>query len=203
MLLLEDLHWADEATLALMHAADDVLRDCRMLVVATTRPTLLEHHPHWGEGLDFHSRLSLKSLSRRETRRLVDEILQRADEVPAALSDLVVMASEGNPFYVEELVNWFLEADVIATDGDVWHVRDRTTRTGQGAGDPAQRAAGSPRRPVHLRAAGAAARLGHRTRLLGRRRGVARGDGDDRHPDRGPGRHRTRPPARPRRRVPA
>ena len=122
VLLLEDLHWADEATLALINAADAVLRECQVLVVATTRPTLLERHPHWGEGLDFHTRLSLRSLSRRETRRLLDEILKRADHVPRELSDLVVMASEGNPFYVEELVNWFLEAEVITRDGDVWHV---------------------------------------------------------------------------------
>jgi class 3 adenylate cyclase/tetratricopeptide (TPR) repeat protein len=122
VLLLEDLHWADEATLALINAADAVLRDCPVLVVATTRPTLLERHPHWGEGLDFHTRLPLMSLSRRDTRRLLDEILKRADHVPQALSDLVVMASEGNPFYVEELVNWFLEAAVITRDAETWHV---------------------------------------------------------------------------------
>ena len=122
MLLLEDLHWADEATLDLIHAADAVLHDCPVLVVATTRPTLLERHPHWGEGLDFHTQLPLRSLSRRETRRLLDEILKRADRVPQALGDLVVMASEGNPFYVEELVNWFLEAEVITREADSWHV---------------------------------------------------------------------------------
>ena len=83
MLLLEDLHWADEATLDLINAADAVLRDSPVLVVATTRPTLLERHPHWGEGLDFHTVLPLRSLSRRETRRLLDEILKRADHVPA------------------------------------------------------------------------------------------------------------------------
>jgi class 3 adenylate cyclase/tetratricopeptide (TPR) repeat protein len=124
VLLLEDLHWADEATLALINAADSVLHDCPVLVVATARPTLLERHPHWGEGLDFHSRLTLRSLSRRETRRLLDEILKRADRVPQALGDLVVMASEGNPFYVEELVNWFVEAEVITKEPDSWHVLD-------------------------------------------------------------------------------
>ena len=122
VLLLEDLHWADEATLDLIHAADAVLHDCPVLVVATTRPTLLERHPHWGEGLNFHTQLPLRSLSRRETRRLLDEILKRADRVPQALGDLVVMASEGNPFYVEELVNWFLEAEVITREADTWHV---------------------------------------------------------------------------------
>ena len=122
VLLLEDLHWADEATLSLINAADAVLRDSQVLVVATTRPTLLERHPHWGEGLDFHHRITLKSLSRRETRHLLEEILKRADHIPVELSDLVVMASEGNPFYVEELVNWFLEAGVISREGERWHV---------------------------------------------------------------------------------
>ena len=122
VLLLEDLHWADEATLALIDAADAVLRDSPVLVVATARPTLLERHPHWGEGLDFHTCLPIQSLSRRDTRRLLDEILKRAEHVPQALSDLVVVASEGNPFYVEELVNWFIEADVITTGDDGWQI---------------------------------------------------------------------------------
>ncbi len=124
VLLLEDLHWADEAMLSLIDAADAVLRDSPVLVVATTRPTLLERHPHWGEGLDFHIRLPLDSLSRRETRQLLAEILKRADHIPQTLSDLVVTASEGNPFYVEELVKWLLEAGVITKEADSWHVID-------------------------------------------------------------------------------
>jgi tetratricopeptide (TPR) repeat protein len=124
VLLLEDLHWADESTLALINAADAVLSDSPVLVVATTRPTLLERHPHWGEGLDFHTSLQLSSLSRRATRQLVEEILKRAGHVPQSLSDLVVLASEGNPFYVEELVNWLIEADVITRHGETWQIAE-------------------------------------------------------------------------------
>ena len=86
VLLLEDLHWADEATLALINTADAVLRDSPVLVVATARRTLLERHPHWGEGLDFHTCLEIQSLSRRDTRRLLDEILKRAEQIPRAFS---------------------------------------------------------------------------------------------------------------------
>jgi class 3 adenylate cyclase/tetratricopeptide (TPR) repeat protein len=124
VILLEDLHWADEAMLSLINAADSALGDSPILIVATARPTLLERHPHWGEGLDFHSRLDLQSLSRRDTRRLLEEILKRADRVPQALSELVVAASEGNPYYVEELVNWLIEAEVITTGDDTWLVLD-------------------------------------------------------------------------------
>ena len=45
VLALEDLHWADEAMLSLIDAAHGVLGDCAVLVVATTRPTLLEVIP--------------------------------------------------------------------------------------------------------------------------------------------------------------
>jgi class 3 adenylate cyclase/tetratricopeptide (TPR) repeat protein len=121
-ILLEDLHWADEGSLAWIDAADAVLHSSRVLVVATARPSLLERHPHWGEGLNFHVRLNLDPLSRRESRQLLDEILQRADDVPSALSDLLVTAAEGNPFHLEELVKWLVESDVIDTDGDRWRV---------------------------------------------------------------------------------
>ena len=82
VMLVEDLHWADDSSLAWIDAADHLLHNRPVLVIATARPALLERHPHWGEGLDFHDRLEVRSLSRRESRLLVDEILQKVDELP-------------------------------------------------------------------------------------------------------------------------
>ncbi len=124
VILLEDLHWADEGSLAWIDAADEVLRDSRVLVVATARPSLLESHPHWGEGLAFHVRLPLDPLSRRESGQLVAEILQRVDSIPDSLRELLVSTAEGNPFHLEELVKWLVESDVIVTGEGVWHVRE-------------------------------------------------------------------------------
>jgi len=122
VMLVEDLHWADETSLGTIDAADAALHDCRMLIVATARPALLERHPHWGEGLSYHVRHTLDPLSRRESRQLVGEILQRVEEIPAPVVDLVVDAAEGNPFYIEELVTYLLDTGVITTDGDHWEV---------------------------------------------------------------------------------
>ena len=126
VMLVEDLHWADDSSLAWFDAADHVLHDRPVLVIATARPALLERHPHWGEGLDFHDRLDVRSLSRRESRLLVDEILQKVDELPRSLRELVVTAADGNPFHIEELVKWLLDAGVIIKDGATWQVRDQT-----------------------------------------------------------------------------
>jgi class 3 adenylate cyclase/tetratricopeptide (TPR) repeat protein len=123
-ILLEDLHWADEGSLAWIDAADEVLGHSRVLVVATARPSLLERRPRWGEGLAFHARLALDPLSRRQSTQLLTEILQRVDSIPSTLRDLLVTTAEGNPFHLEELVKWLVESEVIVTGEDAWHVRE-------------------------------------------------------------------------------
>ena len=70
-IMLEDLHWADEGTLRWLDAAHPLLAETQVFVVATSRPSLLETHPRWGEGLAHHVRLSLAPLTRRESRQLV------------------------------------------------------------------------------------------------------------------------------------
>jgi class 3 adenylate cyclase/tetratricopeptide (TPR) repeat protein len=124
VVLLEDLHWADDASLDWMDDAAPLLRNSPVLVVATARPTLLERRPHWGEGRSHHARLRLHSLSRRQSRQMVEELLQKAEHVPEALSDLVVDAADGNPFYIEELIRWLLDAKVIVKDGERWTISE-------------------------------------------------------------------------------
>ncbi len=122
VLLLEDAHWADDATLDWLVDLDRWLRDRPVLVVVTARPSLLERRPHWGEGLDAHAVLRLGPLSRRDSVKLVGEIMQRADEVPDAITDLVASTSEGNPFFMEELVKWLVGEGVVDTSTERWSV---------------------------------------------------------------------------------
>jgi class 3 adenylate cyclase/tetratricopeptide (TPR) repeat protein len=124
VVLLEDLHWADDGSLDWMDDAAPLLRNSPVLVVATARPSLLERRPHWGEGLSHHARLRLPSLSRRQSRQMVGELLRKADHVPEALCDLVVEAADGNPFYIEELIRWLLDAGVIVKDGERWTIAE-------------------------------------------------------------------------------
>ena len=122
LMLLEDLHWADEGTLRWLDAVAPVLADAQVLVVATTRPSLLEDHPRWGEGLAHHVRLTLNPLSRRESRELVRQILRNVEDLPDELVDLVIDSAEGNPFYIEELVTWLIDAGVVVRGEPHWFV---------------------------------------------------------------------------------
>jgi predicted ATPase len=99
-----------------------VLPGTRLLVVCLARSSLYERRPSWGEGQEIHTRINLRPLSRRASRALVGEILQKAGNIPTDLRDLIVERAEGNPFYVEELIKMLIEDGVIVHGEDHWWV---------------------------------------------------------------------------------
>ncbi|MGD2146799.1 MAG: adenylate/guanylate cyclase domain-containing protein [Anaerolineae bacterium] len=122
LMLLEDLHWADNGSLDALNHLALALVDQPLMIVGTARQALFERRTHWGEGQPFHSRLQLRPLTKRNTRRLLDEILQKVEDVPDTLSELVVAGAEGNPFLVEELVKMLVEDGVIIKGEERWRV---------------------------------------------------------------------------------
>ncbi len=122
MIFLEDIHWADDSSLDLLDHLVAAVPDTRLLVVCLARPSLFERRPSWGEGQEIHTQINLKPLSRRASRALVGEILQKARDVPTDLRDLIVEGAEGNPFYVEELIKMLIEDGVIVHGEEQWRV---------------------------------------------------------------------------------
>ncbi len=125
VVILEDLHWADDSSLDAFSHLLARLNQCPLLVLGAARTSLYERRPHWGEGQAYHYRIDLEPLSRRAVGQLLDDILQKAREVPATLREMVFDSADGNPFFVEELVKMLIEDGIILTDGrgpGVWHI---------------------------------------------------------------------------------
>jgi DNA-binding CsgD family transcriptional regulator len=107
VLVVEDLHWADQSTRDLLAFLVRNLRRERLLLVATYRsdePGQQRLGPYLAE-LDRGSRaerLELPRLDRAETAAQLTGILGAAPAVD--LVDGVFARSEGNPFFTEELV---------------------------------------------------------------------------------------------------
>jgi tetratricopeptide (TPR) repeat protein/class 3 adenylate cyclase/tRNA A-37 threonylcarbamoyl transferase component Bud32 len=119
---LEDLHWADDASLELFHELAGELRHLPLLLVSMARPILYERQPAWGSEQPFHHRIDLRSLSRHNSRLLIEEILQKMADPPRALIDLITERAEGNPYYIEELIKMLIEERVIQKGKEVWTV---------------------------------------------------------------------------------
>ncbi|MBN1955943.1 MAG: tetratricopeptide repeat protein [Anaerolineae bacterium] len=122
VVLLEDLHWADDSSLRLVEHLVAAVPQARLLFVGLARPALFERQPQWGSEQVACVRIELKLLSRRASRDLVGEILQKVETVPAALRDLIVDGAGGNPFYVEEMVKMLLDEEVIERRAEAWRV---------------------------------------------------------------------------------
>ncbi len=122
LLFLDDIHWADDSSLDLINYLSQSLSDQRFMVVCLARAHLLERRPLWGEGQVTHTRLNLDTLSPRDGRHLVEEILNKMGEVPIALRELVVSEADGNPFYIEELIKMLIDSRVIIIDDEPWRV---------------------------------------------------------------------------------
>ncbi len=124
VILLEDLHWADDSSLELIERLATVLAGRPILILCTARPALFEQQPTWGEPFAFHTRLDLAPLDRDASRLLVAQILARVKAIPPALLELVVNTAEGNPFFVEELIKMLIDDGVILASQEEWQVEE-------------------------------------------------------------------------------
>ena len=115
LLVVEDVHWADGGTLAILrHLARRVRAlQAPVLIVLTYREVELDSSRALNDVLHdlsrerLATRIKLAGLSREATGEMLAAIF--AEEVPAEFLDGIYRETEGNPFYVEEVCKALVE----------------------------------------------------------------------------------------------
>jgi class 3 adenylate cyclase/tetratricopeptide (TPR) repeat protein len=108
VLVVEDLHWADDKLLDFVDHLVDRAGNVPLLVVATARPELLERRPGWGGGKPNALTLSLSPLTDEDTARLLGALLERS-VLPADTQQAVLARAGGNPLFAEQYARMFAE----------------------------------------------------------------------------------------------
>jgi predicted ATPase len=121
VMLLDDLQWADDASLDWLQNLLQA-EDLPLALVMAARPELRERRRNWGEGIARHRLITLTQLEQGARKALAAALLQRLPDAPAFLQALIETRSEGNPFYAEELVKMLIDDGVIVVDGPDWRV---------------------------------------------------------------------------------
>jgi tetratricopeptide (TPR) repeat protein len=101
LIVLEDLHWGDAATVQLLDATLRRLGELPLMILALGRPEMLAKFPDLWSDREVQT-IRLLPLPRRASEQLVREALgpSASDEVVAR----VIERADGNPFHLEELV---------------------------------------------------------------------------------------------------
>jgi len=119
VVLVEDIHWAEDDLLDLL---ERIVADARapVVVLATARPELQDRRSTWGAGRRNATVMWLDPLPAPEASRMLDEMLPTV--LPDELRELVIDRAEGNPFFLEELVGELLDAGVLEKQDGEWRL---------------------------------------------------------------------------------
>ena len=139
LLHLEDLHWADQASLLLLQHLARRFKGSHLTVVGTYRDVEIDpHHPLSTVLAELrHERLYqrqlLRGLSESEVKELIEAIWQQqmAEHHGAAFVRAVLRETEGNPFFIEEVLHHLVESGALYRDDGRW-VTDPKAVAGMG-----------------------------------------------------------------------
>ena len=131
LLILEDLHWADDLSLDLLWVLLDELVAVPMMVICVYRPER-EH----GSGqidsmvsskcLERYTPISLKPLTPQQSQEMVASMLA-IENLPAETRTAILEKTEGNPFFVEEVIRFLIERGIIMQEEGRWKVHESMT----------------------------------------------------------------------------
>ena len=110
--VVEDLHWGEESTLALLiHLANRVTQ-LPVVIIGTYRDGYAENNPAWARTLEELIRLGVRplkldGLSKEGVAQMLGALSRRSP--PENLVSLIFEESQGNPFFVEEIYRHLVE----------------------------------------------------------------------------------------------
>jgi class 3 adenylate cyclase/tetratricopeptide (TPR) repeat protein len=124
VIAVEDVHWASAPLLDLLERLAERLENTQVLLVCTARLELLELRPSWGAGKLNATTLSLAPLSHGEAAELVSLLLGEAN-VPETIRERILGNAEGNPFFLEEMLNMLIEQGALERRNGGWVSTER------------------------------------------------------------------------------
>jgi len=116
---LEDLHWADPSFVELLRRTCLEIRQ-PAIVLSVYRPTFSLFTGHQLSSIGkFYHEIQLQVLSLSDSQDMLESLL-KTETIPPDLKRWVQSKAEGNPFYLEELVNTLIESETLTKDNGSW-----------------------------------------------------------------------------------
>jgi class 3 adenylate cyclase/tetratricopeptide (TPR) repeat protein len=131
VVVCEDVHWADAASVDLLGELARIVDRCPILLVVTCRPDrdtegwrlVTRAREVLGEAL---TELRLEALSPDDSRSLVANLLE-IESLPGHVRQHILARADGNPFFLEEVIRALVDDGLITRSGRRWVASPRLT----------------------------------------------------------------------------
>jgi class 3 adenylate cyclase/tetratricopeptide (TPR) repeat protein len=119
VLCLEDLHWTDPSSIELLRTI--LLKfNYPALILCVSRPQFSLFTSQQLSGIGkFYYEMRLHDLSPTEAQGMVESLL-KTEAIPAELRNFIQRKAEGNPFYLEEVINSLIERETLVERNNAW-----------------------------------------------------------------------------------
>ena len=112
VVVFEDLHWIDAETQELLDLLVDSVGSAQILMLVNYRP---EYRHAWGNRTCY-TQLRLDPLEGQSADEMLDALLG-SDASLQSLKRLIIEKTQGNPFFMEEIVRALVEQGALVRDG--------------------------------------------------------------------------------------
>jgi class 3 adenylate cyclase/tetratricopeptide (TPR) repeat protein len=118
IICIEDLHWADPSSIEFLR---NILSDIRYpaIFLCIYRPNFSLFTSHQAATVKSYHEIRIQDLSPGESQDMVESLL-KSQNVPPELKKFIQSKTEGNPFYLEEVINSLLETATLIHQDDQW-----------------------------------------------------------------------------------
>ena len=122
IVIFEDLHWLDEGSRALLNLLADSIGTARLLMLLNYRP---EFTHNWGNKT-YYTQLRLDPLGVESGEQMLQALLNDSHDL-APLKRLIIEKTEGNPFFMEEIVQALFEQGALSRNGSITLAKSLST----------------------------------------------------------------------------
>ena len=129
LFFIDDLHWADQGTLSLVHYLLRRLRNERVLILGGYREVELDRtHPLAASLVEWNrerltTRIQLGRLTKEDCGELLAAMFEQ-DEITDEFNEAIYRETEGNPFFIEEVVKALVDQGQIYRENLEWQRGD-------------------------------------------------------------------------------
>jgi predicted ATPase len=114
IVVLEDLHWIDDETQALLNILADSIPNSKILMLVNYRP----EYSHQWNSKTYYTQLRLDPLGKENADEMLTAMVGHAVEIQP-LKSLIIERTQGNPFFMEEMVQVLLNEGALIREGAI------------------------------------------------------------------------------------